>query len=164
MITETGDVACDRCGQVLRVGDFPFCPHHQGVAAIEQDEIPGGVVVENYGPHPMRFDSHSERKAYMKAHGLVEREKFCPMPGTDIDPQGIPNPKGYMDPQTLENARVLLSRNGATADPEWDPRAAGVLVGEFEGTMTDKDARAIEHGDVRKMARLGQRIKRMIDA
>lgn len=81
--------------------------------AIARDEIPGGVVCHNYGREPIRFYSHSERRRYMAAHGLQERETFAPMPGTDIDPQGIPNPKGFMDPKTLENARVLVSRPGA---------------------------------------------------
>ena len=80
---------------------------------IARDEIPGGVTCENYGPEPVTFHSHSERRAYMAAHGLVEKDTFSPFPGTDIDPAGIPNPKGYMDPQTLENVRVLLSRESA---------------------------------------------------
>lgn len=111
-----GDIVegrCTKCGAAVGSGEYPFCPH--GVvelAMIERDEIPGGIICENYGPHPIRFDSHSQRRRYMKEHGLHERGKFSPMPGTDIDPQGIPNPAGYMDPQTLENARVLLTRSG----------------------------------------------------
>lgn len=90
---------------------WPFCPH--GVmhsAMIITDEIPGGQTFENYGPEPVTFYSHSERHRYMKAHGLRELDKWCPTPGTDIDPQGIPKPSGYMDPQTLENARILIER------------------------------------------------------
>lgn len=108
---------CEKCG--VRISGegpespqkWPFCPH--GVlhsAMIVTDEIPGGMVFENYGKDPVKFYSHSERRRYMKEHGLRELDKFCPMPGTDIDPQGIPNPKGYMDPQTLENARILIER------------------------------------------------------
>ncbi len=108
---------CEKCG--VRISGegpespqkWPFCPHGTLYSMnITTDEIPGGVTVENYGPHPITFYSHSERRRYMKEHGLQEREKFSPLPGTDIDPQGIPNPKGYMDPQTLENARILIER------------------------------------------------------
>lgn len=90
---------------------WPFCPHGtMHSVMIVTDEIPGGVVVENYGKDPIKFYSHGERLRYMKEHGLRELDKFCPLPGTDKDPQGIPNPKGYMDPQTLENARILIER------------------------------------------------------
>jgi hypothetical protein len=126
---DQGEVYCDRCGQVLVVGDYPYCPHGRSKLAIERDEIPGGVTVENYGPHPITFYSHSERRAYMKAHGLVEREKFSPLPGTDVDPAGIPNPAGYKDEKTLENgAALLLRQQKQTAEPEYDPVAAGELI------------------------------------
>jgi hypothetical protein len=150
---------CERCGVEIVEGMWPFCPHPLSghAAAIARDEIPGGLTVENYGPDLITFYSHSERRRYMAEHGLVEKEKFCPMPGTDIDPQGIPNPKGYMDPYTMEAGRILMSRNGARRDPEWDPREAGVLVGEFSVGVTDRDARAFGEGDSRRMARIGRR-------
>lgn len=137
---------------------WAFCPHPltDHGAAIERDEIPGGLTVENYGPNPITFYSHSERRAYMKAHGLHEIEKFCPMPGTDIDPQGIPNPKGYMDKQTMENGAILMTRGGR-AEKEWDPIEAGVLVNEFNGDLTNRDAKAFANGDVRRQARIGRR-------
>lgn len=157
MVGEDGITYCDRCGQPLSLGDYPFCPHERGAAAITQDGIPGGLVVENYGPNPIRFDSHSDRRAYMKAHGLQEKEKFCPLPGTDIDPAGIPNPKGFMDPQTLANAKELICRNGqATAEDSVE----GVIRGEFSGAMTERDAVAVGTGDVRRSSRLGRRIAR----
>src|SRR5438876_8155268 len=101
MIDDLGNVHCDTCGQILSVGQWPMCPHEYGSHSPFRDEIPGGIVVENYGPKPIRFDSHSERRAYMKAHGLSEKEHWAPFPGTDKDPMGIPNPAGYMDPYTL---------------------------------------------------------------
>ncbi len=148
---------CEKCNRYISAGMWPFCPHpvtDQG-AAIARDEIPGGITVENYGPQPITFYSHSERRAYMKAHGLREKEKFCPMPGTDIDPQGVPNPAGYLDPQTLENARILISRNGASQDPEWD--GSSVLVGITTGDVTSRDVDAIMSGDKRRLSRFGRR-------
>lgn len=135
-----GEKTICACGHVMEEGDWPFCPHDKtGSFKNFRDEIPGGVVVENYGPHPIRFDSHSERRAYMQAHGLHEKEKFCPRPGTDIDPAGIPNPKGYVDPQTFENAKALILR--AQRSQEFDPIASGVLqILPTEIYETDQEA------------------------
>lgn len=151
-------MTCEKCGAELAVGDWPFCPHGRvGGYASFKDDIPGGLVVENYGPQPMRFDSHSERRRYMKEQGLQEREKWSPTPGTDKDPAGIPNPAGYMDPQTLANATELICRNGR-ATPEFDAREAGVIVGDFGGHLTGRDAIAIVEGEARRSARVGRRI------
>lgn len=143
-------------------GEHPPCPDCGGPTerlwlsglATFRDDIPGGVVCENYGPEPIKFYSHSERRRYMKEHGLGEREKFCPTPGTDIDPRGIPNPKGYVDAQTLENARILICRNGIATQED---KTEGVLVGFESGHLTDRDAIAIQSGDARRMSRLHRR-------
>lgn len=133
-------MTCEKCGQELQVGEWPFCPHGmKGGYSNHRDDIPGGLTVENYGPHPITFYSHTERRRYMKEHGLTEKEKFCPMPGTDKDPQGIPNPAGYVDPQTLENARILIGRNGLKSKP-FDGVEAGVLKGLEAGVMTQEEA------------------------
>lgn len=126
MITVMVDkVICSKCGVGIGISDWPFCPHGATkTVMIERDEIPGGLTVENYGRDPITFYSHTERRKYMKAHGLTEKERFSPFPGTDKDPQGIPNPAGYVDPKTRENARVLLTRQrGETGD--------GVQAGTF---------------------------------
>lgn len=149
---------CESCGVELEIGMWPFCPHlRAGSVMITRDEIPGGIVVENYGPHPIRFDSHTERRRYMKEHNLREKEKFSPMPGTDIDPQGIPNPKGYMDPQTLENARILISRQGEPKRP-FDAIEDGVICDLFSGQLTERDAIAVAEGNPHRQSRLGRRI------
>lgn len=159
MIDEFGNIRCDTCGALLEVGQFPFCPHGQGANNIERDEIPGGIVLENYGKHPIRFDSHSERRRYMANHDLHEKEKFSPFPGTDRDPMGIPNPKGYVDPVTLENGRILIDRQQGAKTKDWDPVEAGVLRGQFSGTLTERDAKAVAAGDTGRMSRLGRRVK-----
>lgn len=115
----------------------------QGSHAVFRDEIPGGITVENYGRHPITFPSHSARRAYMKAHGLREKEKFCPMPGTDRDPQGIPNPMGYLDPQTLKNAEALLMRNGQqeTFRPESVMRLSTGTLSREEAIQMQEESR-----------------------
>lgn len=136
MIDDKGDVFCDRCGKLLGVGEYPFCPHGFQATAITTDEIPGGVLLENYGPTPVRVYSHTERRKLMEKQGLREKETFCPTPGSDIDPAGIPNPAGYSDPQTLANAAALICRNGARDTP-FDPESVMPIT---TGHMSDRDA------------------------
>lgn len=133
---------CECCGETTKRlilhEQALWCPacHEQRdlnpATFMARDEIPGGVIVENYGPHPMRFDSHSERRAFMRTpkvdpktgqtYILTEKESFAPMPGTDKDAQGIPNPAGYLDPVTIRNAAELICRNGRR---DTDPGAMG---------------------------------------
>lgn len=141
MVNEEGETCCDACGVRLRIGQHPFCPHGDGGSAIERDDIPGGLTVENYGPTPITFYSHSERRKYMLEHGLREIEKYCPKPGSDIDPAGIPNPDGYKDPQTLANAAALICRNGQAEAP-FDP---GSVMRVHSGKMTNDEAIRIQH-------------------
>lgn len=143
------ELLCPSCYNARR--DLPRI-----TSAVFRDEIPGGVTLDNYGPTPVTFYSHGERRAYMARHGLQERERFAPMPGTDKDPQGIPNPAGYMDPYTLNNARILVSRQAETS-PKLDDSIEGVLRGEFSGALSEKEAQAFEDGDVRKLSRLHRR-------
>lgn len=154
-VTDDGTI-CGKCGVMITSGMWPFCPHPLSAeaAAIQRDDIPGGLVCENYGPNPITFYSHSERRAYMREHGLHETERFCPMPGTDIDPQGIPNPKGYMDPQTLKNGTILLTRRKTEAEDE------GLkMTNPFNITATKRDAVAVAEGNTKRSSRIGRRIR-----
>lgn len=159
--TKTGESRCMTCKNLEEMDVNP-------TVAVFRDGIPGGIVCENYGPNPIRFDSHSERREYMRTHALREKEKFSPLPGTDKDPQGIPNPAGYLDPYTLASGATLIARNGRTErvriggveeDKGFDPIESGVLTGQFSGTLTGRDAAAIASGDVHRQSRLGRRIK-----
>lgn len=148
---------CEKCGVIITPGMWPFCPHPVAESAmIIGDEIPGGMVVENYGPHPIRFDSYSAMARYREAHGLQLLEKFCPAPGTDKDPQGIPNPMGYKDPYTLAQGAALIARNGGPAK-EWDGVEAGVLRDIQVGTITQRDAEALASGDKGRQSRFARR-------
>jgi hypothetical protein len=144
------------------ISDWPFCPHgKRGNFTNFRDELPGGLWMENLGPKPIKVYSHTERKRIMAERGLDLLEKFCPMPGTDKDPQGIPNPKGYMDPQTLENARMLLSRQGEPKRP-FDAIEDGVICDLFSGQLTERDVIAVAEGDQRRQSRVGRRIDESI--
>lgn len=114
-------IACDRCGRpakkrVFHENAFWCHPCYESrnptnsTSAVHGDEIPGGLTLENYGPKPITFYSHSERERYAAAHGLQLKEKFSPFPGTDKDPAGVMNSALYQDPQTMANAKALLER------------------------------------------------------
>lgn len=158
MNDETEFTVCPKCSVIITLGMWPFCPHPAAnTAMIIRDEIPGGITLENYGPNPVTFHSYSEIHAYHKANGLQLKEKFCPAPGTDIDPQGIPNPAGYVDAYTLAAGAELMCRNGAKKDPEWDGVEAGVLRDVQVGHITERDAQAIADGDKGRMSRFHRR-------
>lgn len=81
-----------------------------------QDSIPGGLVLENVGPEPVRVDSYTEMDALFESRGLTRREKFSPTPGTSKDPAGVMDSRKYMDPYTLEAGKALILRSsGADA-------------------------------------------------
>lgn len=150
---------CPECGEELSVGSWPYCPHGKASSAIAVDGIPGGMVLENYGPNPVTVYSHTERRRLMAEAGLELKEKFSPMPGTDIDPAGVQNPKGYVDATTLANGAELICRQqlaGKTED--FDGVRDGVIRNLREGPLTSRDAKAIASGDVRRQARLGRRL------
>lgn len=75
---------CPTCLLIVRVGDWPFCPHEPTPSFnVQPDSIPGGMTVENMGPTPQTFYSKSEWKAAMRAQGLVQKVQHKPLPGTD---------------------------------------------------------------------------------
>lgn len=161
---------CPRCSLPTRTVSYnkqgearcPSCvaKEHYDInpaTAIVKDGIPGGMWLENGFKTPVKVYSYSEAHALHAAAGLHEKEKFCPAPGTDIDPQGIPNPKGYVDAQTLENGRVLLLRQQKAPAAEWDGVEAGVLRDVKVGTLTERDAAAIAGGDRQRQSRFHRR-------
>lgn len=152
---------CDRCFKTLSDGEHgvglcPLEPRSQRMVIIT-DDIPGGVTYENYGPKPVTFYSHSQRRAYMEAHGLTQKEKFCPTPGTDKDPAGVQNSRNYVDPYTLANVTELLSRSKPRSADAVD---VGKLIRGTFNIVGEKDAMAIVEGtNTKRMSRIGRRLK-----
>ena len=64
---------CDKCQKELALGEWPWCPHGFGTYRNIPDDIPGGLVIHNLGPTPVKVYSHSERRALAERRGLVER-------------------------------------------------------------------------------------------
>jgi hypothetical protein len=102
----------------LAIGDWPFCPHGRGGSAVVGDEI--DVVIENNGTsQPIRFRSREALRKHMAAHNLTPFVRHVPVPGSDKSPHTSDWSRG-IDPQTLENVRVLLSR-GSEVGEEGEP-------------------------------------------
>lgn len=65
------------------------------------DDIPGGIWIENLGPHPVKVYSHTERLDIARSQKLEECVRHTSVPGTDksphttnwnIGPSGDPRP------------------------------------------------------------------------
>lgn len=105
---------CPSCRRWTDIGDWPWCPHGKPtVYEYFPDEIPGGMVIENLGRHPVTVYSHSERRALMKARGLEEYIRHAPLPGSDKSAHTTR--WSTVDAKTLENAAILVSRQSKAA-------------------------------------------------
>ena len=116
------DSVCDTCGAALSVSEWPFCPHGRGTSAVQQDEIPGGLWVENGFPQPIKVYSHSEHRRLLAERGLEIRAKWAGEHDKHLT---------RWDTVDLEGAAVLVTR-GVQARAE--KRA---LQQEFPITVTD---------------------------
>lgn len=107
---------CDACGEELRIGDYPFCPHGRGTGVVVGDDIPGGQWFENGLTRPEKFYSHSaHRKAVQKN-------------GCEITPYWVPNDKHLTrwDTVNLDAARELVSRGSRRPETSLPPIDARV--------------------------------------
>lgn len=99
---------CETCGAELQVGAWPFCPHgpYRGTAIGDEIDEWNEMVADQ----PVHFTSKTEKRKYLKAHGLLE---FVRWSG--------PNDKhvSRWASVDLDAATALVSRMGAPAeDPE----------------------------------------------
>lgn len=102
-------MTCPSCGAELVVGSWPWCPHERGASGAQSDDIPGGETLENVGPDPVTFYSRSEKRRYLKEHGLVEFVRHVPVPGSDTSPHTT-----SWTGVNLEAGRVLAERQAQT--------------------------------------------------
>lgn len=68
---------CTKCDQIIHIGSWPFCPHGPANQAVHQDEIPGGMWVENGFEKAIKVYSHSEHRRLLAAEGLEIRAKWA---------------------------------------------------------------------------------------
>lgn len=86
---------CDWQSEIFaEPGTHPACPVCQGPTeriylggyGMIGDEIPGGLVVENLGHHPVKVFSKSELKFEAEKRGLVQNVQHVGTPGGDKNP------------------------------------------------------------------------------
>ncbi len=106
---------CEKCGWELRVGDWPYCgtgrDHAPSVPNVVGDDIPGGLVIENLGDRPMTFYSKRAIVEEADRRGLRLRDQWA-----GPSDQHLSNWGAGIDAQTMDNARVLLTRGSAQRD------------------------------------------------
>jgi hypothetical protein len=107
--------ACEKCGTVITIGSFPFCPHGPANGVRLPDVTwPGGKTFENLAHEPQTFHSPAEFKRYLKANGIEQRVRHVPLQGGDTSPHttrwGAIDLTDYADPA------IILARQQAMAD------------------------------------------------
>lgn len=82
---------CEKCGKEIVVGEWPFCPHGFPIEGLQvrDDTIVGGETVENLGPQPITFHSRSEKRRWLKEHGIQEYVRHVPSQGSDKSPNTV---------------------------------------------------------------------------
>lgn len=56
-------IKCEKCGEILTIGSFPFCPHPQANLEVIGDDIPGGIIIR----HGACWPDGTPRKFYSKS-------------------------------------------------------------------------------------------------
>lgn len=96
---------CTSCGEEIRVGDWPYCPHGVAHVAVQPDDLIGGFAQEHFSDRPEVF--YSKKAMLKRADELGLRQV-----GDGDRYRG-----GYgITAKTLEDARELLSRGSSTAN------------------------------------------------
>lgn len=72
---------CEKCGKIVTIGDFPFCPHEnaQGLTLGEEPLEP--YVDYNLGPEPVTITTRGQRRKLMAEQGLEFKRKKEPKLG-----------------------------------------------------------------------------------
>jgi len=125
---------CEKCGCDIPIGAWPFCPHGTSATYTNvRDDIPGGMVLENYGPEPVTVYSHSERRKLLKQRGLEEAAHHVP---------GDKHVRTWdtVDPVTVANAQTMLERiHHVTPHPGPLPAGEEVAVSFFSELLDDAE-------------------------
>lgn len=108
-------VECQICHQGYAIGDYPFCRpgrgHGRARSAIQTNEaFIGGLTIENLGHDPVTVYSRDEFKAAMAAAHVEQRIHHVP------GDKYLTDWSAGIDAQTLENARILVSRGRGAED------------------------------------------------
>ena len=94
---------CPTCGKDFGVGQWYQCPHERYHGAAVADDVPGGFWVENAWSEPRKFYSQSAYESALAADNKMLAPRWA---------QGSKHLDRWvtLDPQTLANAKALVSR------------------------------------------------------
>lgn len=124
--SETLDTKCDRCGKILQLAEWPFCPHGFGSYNAQPNDIPGGLTLENLGHEKVTVYSRSELKRLCKERGVEPFIRHVPVPGTDRSPHTV-----AWTSVDLEAGKALAERQAHTryvdSAPRPDPQIVAVI-------------------------------------
>lgn len=80
MPTET----CEKCGRVVEIGAWPWCPHSKGGRySVIPDDYGVDILNENMGHTPVTYRTRSERRRLMREHGVQEYVRHVGKQGSD---------------------------------------------------------------------------------
>ena len=81
------DDVCEKCGAVLTVGSWPFCPDHGiGHNSVCPDDYGRDISCETMGHEVVTYRTRSERKRLMKEHKVEEFVRHVGQQGSDKSP------------------------------------------------------------------------------
>ena len=132
-------MTCPKCGQELRVGDFPFCPHGYGVMRVNGDEC--DYIDHNLGREPIRIRSWSQRRALMAAAGLQDFAYDVPVPDGVAPNAQRPSRWGayrQCDPDHLAWLASKLSTGKATKVEDDAAVQVSITTGTFGASALEK--------------------------
>jgi hypothetical protein len=115
-------MTCEKCGETLHVGSFPFCPHGDGFMRVNGDEC--DYVDHNLGREPIRITSWSQRRAIMAARGLTDYQHDVEVPEGMAPNAQRPSRWGAyrrVDPEHMAWLASKLSTGKAEKTPEEPP-------------------------------------------
>lgn len=75
---------CEACGQIVHVGEWPFCPHGKPYGTAIDDQLAGGPQwIENLGDQPVYVETKSQLAREARARGRVPFVRHAPGPSGD---------------------------------------------------------------------------------
>jgi hypothetical protein len=98
---------CSTCGHDFGVGQWYQCPHERYHGAAIADDVPGGFWIENAWSEPRKFYSQSAYERALTADNKMLAPRWA---------QGSKHLDRWVT-MTLENARVLVSRQSKASPP-----------------------------------------------
>lgn len=66
------ETVCDKCGMILEIGDWAFCPHPPDVRLVTEKSYP--FTTKNFNGQEIEVTSRAHEKALCRQYGVVKRD------------------------------------------------------------------------------------------